>query len=182
MASAADGSVQARVAALAQAFCDIQATRMQGVPILNARLRVQAVGFEPEPDEPATALGVLVTPWFINLVRLPLAAADEGALAAVGERRARSAGHSRVDFIGAHEPAVGRFEACSLFSPVLEFADQAAALATAGAVLQLLRAPADMPAARPAPLPVPPPAPTPAAAPDRRAFLFGRRAPAAPGA
>jgi [NiFe] hydrogenase assembly HybE family chaperone len=177
----ANARVAARAAALAAVFRDIEATRMQGVPILNPRLRVQAVGFEPDRDEPALALGVLVTPWFINLVRLPLDAAGEGALAAVGESRARGAGSLRADFIGAHEPAVGRFEACSLFSPVLEFADQAAALATAEEVLRLLRepAPVDAPASRPAaPANAAPAAPVP----DRRSFLFGRRAPAAPGA
>lgn len=173
----ANALVEARAAALAAAFRDIEATRMQDVPILNARLHVQSVGFEPDRSEPGLALGVLVTPWFINLVRLPLDAASEGTLAGVGETRARSAGTVRADFIGAHEPAVGRFEACSLFSPVLEFADQAAARATAEEVLRMLRkpTPVDAPASRAA-------APSATPAPDRRAFLFGRRVPTAPGA
>ncbi len=144
---------------------------MQGVPILNPRLSVQVVGFEPDPGEAGVALGVLVTPWFINLVRLPLTGAGDITLAPVGESRARSAGSLRADFIGAHEPAVGRFEACSLFSPVLEFVDQAAALATAEEALRLLREPS-LPAAS---------AHKATPAPDRRSFLFGRRAPAAPG-
>ncbi|MEW5835649.1 MAG: [NiFe]-hydrogenase assembly chaperone HybE [Pseudomonadota bacterium] len=177
MAATANALVDARAAALAAAFRDIEVTRMSGVPILNPRLSVQSVGFEPDCDVPWLALGVLVTPWFINLVRLPLVDIGESALAAIGESRTRGAGALRAEFIGAHEPAVGRFEACSLFSPVLEFADQAAALATATEVLRQLREPPpiEAPAARPsAPLT---PAPT-ATVPDRRAFLFGRRSPA----
>jgi [NiFe] hydrogenase assembly HybE family chaperone len=184
MGGPANALVDARAATLAAAFRDIEATRMRGVPILNPRLQVQAVGFEPDRDDPGLALGVLVTPWFINLVRLPMAAAGESALGAVGEARTRSAGAMRAEFIGAHEPAVGRFEACSLFSPVLEFADQAAALATADEVLRLLREPppADLPAARrSAPQAPALPAQQAATVPDRRAFLFGRRAPV-PGA
>jgi [NiFe] hydrogenase assembly HybE family chaperone len=176
--AATNAQVQARAAALAAAFREIQTTRMQGVPILNPRLSVQAVGFEPDPGEAGVALGVLVTPWFINLVRLPLTGAGESALAAVGESRARNAGSLRADFIGAYEPAVGRFEACSLFSPVLEFVDQAAALATAEEALRLLRGPA--PAAATASWPAAS-AHKATPAPDRRSFLFGRRAPAAPG-
>lgn len=178
--------VAARAAALAAVFSEIEATRMQGVPLLNQRLRVQAVGFEPDRCEPRLALGVLVTPWFMNLVRLPLDAAAEAALAAVGQSCRRGAGAIQAEFIGAHEPSIGRFEACSLFSPVLEFADQAAALATAEEVLKALRVPPPQPAPEPAALSaaaVPRGRDAPsaaAAAPDRRAFLFGRRAPASP--
>ncbi len=175
--------VAARAAALAAVFREIEATRMQGVPLLNARLRVQAVGFEPDRHEPQMALGVLLTPWFMNLVRLPLDTAAESALAAVGESRQRSAGAILAEFIGAHEPAIGRFEACSLFSPVFEFADQAAALATAEEVLKGLREPAPEAPAQPVAAPgatAPCAAAAATPAPDRRAFLFGRRAPASP--
>lgn len=181
---ATPAQVAARAAALAVVFRDIEATRMQGIPLLNVRLCVQAVGFKLDRHEPQVALGVLVTPWFMNLVRLPLDAAAESAFAAGGESRQRSAGAIRAAFIGAHEPSFGRYEACSLFSPVLEFADQAAALATAEEILKTLREPVPEPppntialrtaatsatSARPA-------APTS----DRRAFLLGRRASAQP--
>ena len=68
--------VQARVERLEAVFRDIAATRMVGVPLLHPGLQVQAVGFAPEP-EGSSALGVLVTPWFMNLLRLPLAGAGE---------------------------------------------------------------------------------------------------------
>lgn len=123
-------------AALEALFARIAAEQMAGVPIVHPGLRVQAVGFEAEPGADA-AVGVLVTPWFMNLVRLPLAA--DAAMAAPGASALRVVGAERFGFIGADEPGFGAYEACSLFSPMFEFVDQAAAVATARAVLDTLR-------------------------------------------
>lgn len=150
-----NASLADRVDALQRAFAHIAATRMAGLPLVHARLAVATVGFQPEDD--AVALGMLVTPWCMNLVRLPRH--DGVAVLAVGETGARDVGARRFDFIGAHESGVGAFEAASLFSPMAEFADQAAALATAAEVLEALRGPL----------------PTRVAQPARRGFLFGRR-------
>jgi [NiFe] hydrogenase assembly HybE family chaperone len=162
---------QARVDALEALFREIAATRMAGIPILHPGLRVQAVDFEPESDG-RCAVGVLVTPWFMNLVRLPLghgpddpdgpdgAGSAPDPLAPVGVSRTRVVGNERFDFLGAHEPGFGTYEICSLFSPMAQFVDHAAAEATARAVMAELRKP-----------PPPPAAP---AAPSRRALLFGR--------
>ncbi len=154
-------ALQTQVARLETVFRDIAATRMEGVPLLHAGLQVQAVDFAPEP-EGDFALGVLVTPWFMNLVRLPLAA--DAPVAAPGASALRSVGREQFPFIGADEPGFGAYEACSLFSPMFEFVDQQAALATAEAVLADLRRPHE-PAADAAP-----------ALPDasRRAWLLGR--------
>lgn len=153
--------VAAASAALATLFEGIAAGRMQGVPILHPALRVQAVGFEAEPDG-STATGVLITPWFMNLVRLPLG--GDAQMAAPRESALRVVGRERFAFIGADEPGFGAYEACSLFSPMFEFADQDAARATAEAVLAELRRVDE------------PPSPKPAVAPDpsRRAWLLGR--------
>ena len=149
----------ARVQALEATFRAIERERMCGVPVLNAALAVQAVDFEAADG---IALGVLVTPWFMNLVRLPLHGAAE--VLRIGERAPRAIGTLAFDFIGAQEPGLGGFEACSLFSPMADFADQAGAVATARQVLVQLRG-------RPVSLPPPQPA--------RRGFLFGRRGAAA---
>lgn len=178
-----------RVRALEALFERIAATRMQGVPMLHPGLKVEAVGFEVEPVPPAApggptnpgtaaptvpaAIGVLVTPWFMNLVWLPLAA--NAPAARVGETREHTVGRQRFPFIGAHEPGFGGFEACSLFSPMFEFEDHAAARATAQAVLAELRRPPE-----PVPAAVSPPQVSPVA--SRRALLFGRGAVSQPGA
>lgn len=129
--------VQARVERLEAVFRDIAATRMQGVPLLHPGLQVQAVGFAPEP-EGSSALGVLVTPWFMNLMRLPLAAVEPLGPGQVSSQRV---GAHRLSFIGAHEAAFGPYAMCSLASPMFEFADQNAAVATAQEVLAQLRQP-----------------------------------------
>lgn len=159
-----------RVQALTQAFEHIGHTRMQGVPVQNPQLCVQAIGFETAPgvdNVPEALVGILVTPWFMNLVRLPVAAhaATQGWLA-TGQKARRTLGCERFEFIGAAEDGLGTFEVCSLFSPMFEFANQQAAVATATQVLALLREPAAAPVAiANAPLP-----------PSRRGFLFGRAA------
>ena len=151
--------LEARVQALVVLFRHVQATRMAGVPVLNAALQVEAVGFEPalgEPGEAPAVVGVLLTPWFMNLVWLPLE--PDTRADRVGQGRVRAVGPTSFEFIGAHEPGLGAFEACSLASPMFEFPDQAQARATAWAVLAALR----------------PAAPTVSNA--RRSFLFGRSA------
>lgn len=159
---------QSRVQTLEQVFAHIAATRMQGVPVQNHALRVQAVGFAPQadPNGGEWLLGILVTPWFMNLVCLPLDLAHAGeAVLGVGQKAKRQISSQTFEFIGAHEDGLGAFACCSLFSPMFEFADHAAAVATACEVLNLLRTPA--PALTPAQKP----------APSRRGFLFGRGGP-----
>jgi len=178
-----------RVAALVRQFEHIAVTRMAGLPVLNPALQVQAVGFATEPDQPAMALGVLVTPWFMNLIRLPLADAVRDLLPAPGCDAPLHLGAQQLDFIGAHEDVIGRYALCSLFSPMADFADQAGAVATALAVLDLLR-PANLAGLQPgraaaagAAGPASRPATVPQAAPQqpaRRGFLFGRSAGAGP--
>jgi [NiFe] hydrogenase assembly HybE family chaperone len=141
-----------RLAALEATFRRIATTRMRGVPVLHAALSVQAVGFGPDPLQtgatPAavpTMLGVLVTPWCMNLLQLPLravesAAAPTAGLLALKTTAVRRYGAHALDFLGAHEPALGHYEQASLFSPMFAFADQPAAVATAREVMRLLRA------------------------------------------
>jgi [NiFe] hydrogenase assembly HybE family chaperone len=172
-----------RVASLVAAFEHIARTRMAGVPLLHAALRTEAVGFQAQADDDGEAglLGVLITPWFMNLLWLPGAQALPLAL---GATRSRRLGGETLSFLGGEEDGC-RFEACSLFSPMFEFADQAAARAVALAALGHLRQPqATTAAVAAAPVvkagpPTPAPArPAPAApgAPTRRGLLFGRRA------
>ncbi|MDL2338706.1 MAG: [NiFe]-hydrogenase assembly chaperone HybE [Pseudomonadota bacterium] len=162
--------LKGRVADLVALFAAIERTRMAGVPVLNRALRVEAVGFElvaANAGDAVAGLGILITPWFMNLVRLPLQRGDD---AAVGRTQMHQVNGRALDFIGAHEPAFGAFVACSLFSPVFEFSDQASARSMALAVLVQLRA-------EPEPPVIAPEATVAAEAlPARRSFLFGRSA------
>lgn len=104
---------------------------MRDVPILNPRLRVEAVGFQPFEHG---LLGVLISPWFMNLVYLP--PAQQGGVAADALVLDLPAGD--YEFCRNHAPAVGNFYTCSLFSPVLQFEDQATAALTAQHVVLAL--------------------------------------------
>jgi [NiFe] hydrogenase assembly HybE family chaperone len=121
---------------LAAAFRAIHATRMRGLPFVNERLSVEAVGFRRWNGR---WLGVLITPWFMNLVLLPL---DAPGARWQSLRQGAAAAYEFpagvFEFIGGHEDAIGEFQSCSLFSPVFEFADQATARATAEAALAAL--------------------------------------------
>ncbi|MEW5881684.1 MAG: [NiFe]-hydrogenase assembly chaperone HybE [Pseudomonadota bacterium] len=171
----------ARVDRLERAFEEIARSRMAGLPTVHPRLRVEALGFAPQPGPHGEDgwLGVLITPWCMNLVWLP---ATQVALR-VGTSREHVLAGERYAFIGAHEPLydLGPFEACSLFSPMGEFADHDGARAVALEVLRALRTVAPAQPARPPFPPVPhslernltgPSGPSHR---SRRAFLFGAR-------
>ena len=149
-----------RVSALVHFYRHVQTERMQGIPILNPALAVEAVGFEWGDAEQTVAEGVLITPWFMSLVRLPAALEDHGGR--VARKAVRAFGSERFEFIGAHDPAIGYHETCALFSPMGGFSSQAQAVDTALASLALLR---------PEPAPGEEVAPVPA----RRAFFMARR-------
>ena len=123
-------------AGLETAFTRIQRERMADIPLLNPALEVQAVGFSVWE---AYCLGVLITPWFMNLMLLPLAG-DEWAGLPSGTKINRSFPSGTYEFILGEEQGVGRYLMCSLFSPVFEFQNQEAAVVTAEAVLQGLMA------------------------------------------
>jgi len=113
-------------ARLETAFRDIE-TRMRGLPFVNSRLRVEAVAFGPWKHY---WLGVMVTPWSMNLMLLARDPAAWRSLTS-GEKRRYVFPAGNYDFVSAHDSAIGEHFACSLFSPVLEFSDQATAIETA---------------------------------------------------
>ena len=157
-----------RVSALVTHFMRVQTERMVGIPLLNPALSVEAVGFEwaspvGEGAEPV-AEGVLITPWFMSLLRLPSVNLPHGNR--VGRKAVRDFGSERFDFIGAHDPAIGYHETCALFSPMNGFTGQDLARETALASLALVRPVPEAPDLAPiAAEPLPP----------RRGFFMARR-------
>jgi [NiFe] hydrogenase assembly HybE family chaperone len=160
---------QERVATLVQTFAAIGSSRMRGIPLLNQQLKVQAVGFEPSAQaQPELLVGILVTPWFMNLICLPTEpTARVDAATPTGITIRHSVGSETFDFISSSEDGLGDFAACSLFSPMFEFSDQAGAVATATEILATLRR-------KPAPLPQADIAQHERPIPSRRGFLLGR--------
>lgn len=153
-------------AALEARFGAILQQQMQGLPMVNPALVVEAVGFRPWQ---AHWLGILVTPWFMNLWLMPRVVEQWQP---IGERETRHYAFPAgvFEFIGGRDATLGDYQACSLFSPMFEFANPQGARDTAQAALDALfdgqarEVSVDF---RPAP----------AAAPlSKRDFLFGARA------
>ena len=107
------------------------AVRMAGLSFVNPALAVEAVGFAPWQGH---WLGVMLTPWFMNLILAPRDIAAWQSLKQGGKRCYRFPA-GEYDFIGAHDELAGEYQLCSLFSPVLQFEDQD----TARLVAQLAR-------------------------------------------
>lgn len=135
---------------------------MQGLGFFNPALCVEAVGFTPWQSH---WLGVMVTPWSINLLLVPRTA--EASTSAAGQTCRHRFPAGDYDFIGAHDPLIGPYQMCSLFSPPA-FADQATAREVASIARAALLDPrsAEGDPAQPAPM----------SKPDlpRRRFLRGR--------
>lgn len=114
-----DGGLVEPSARLVAAF-RAAAARMQGLGFVNPALAVEAVGFAPWDRH---WLGVMITPWFINLTLAPRDVGVWQPLAPGAKRRYRFPAGD-YEFIGAVDEIAGEYQACSLFSPVLEFDDQ----------------------------------------------------------
>jgi [NiFe] hydrogenase assembly HybE family chaperone len=111
--------------------------RMRGLPIVNERLAVEAVGFEQWEDQD---LGILITPWFMNLVLLP----DSARLAdmAQGDRVDCKFPSGSCELTVYHDEQLGSYLAAVLFRTVADFPDQEIARAIAEeALAQILAEP-----------------------------------------
>jgi [NiFe] hydrogenase assembly HybE family chaperone len=115
-------------------FEHIWRARMAELPILNRKLQVDIVGWRAWQGE---WLGVLVTPWSINLMLLPGSGGRFRALA-MDERQSWSFPSGTYDFMGGDEEGLGAYQICSLFSPVLQFGSHEEAVAAARAAIDAL--------------------------------------------
>jgi len=115
-------------------FRQIAQTRMRDLPFVNPRLSVAAVGFRPWMS---SWIGVLVTPWGINLLQLPAPDAPFEPVRADAVIEVALPG-AVMPFMPARLDPLGEFRMCSLFSPAQQFADQETALAAAHETLRLL--------------------------------------------
>ena len=163
-------------------FREIYAGRMRDTPLVNRSLSVEAIGFR---EWNGMLVGVLVTQWFMNIILLPRPGeAWDGLRPGAKEIIAFPSGE--YEFISNARPEMGGYKACSLFSPMSEFASHMKAAEVARAVIAQLFNPK---LAEPEPdrgMPLSPPEPEPEAAaakplpdlrrapsPSRRNLLFG---------
>lgn len=110
-------------------FIQIQHQHMAGLPLINPLLTVQAVDFQLYQQ---AWLGVLVTPWFMNIIYL------DNQLLSLGEKINHTFPAGQFEFTVAYENTLGFYQNCSLYSPLFEFTEQTIAVQTAQAALQAL--------------------------------------------
>ena len=165
--------MEARTKALVADFTEVFHAKMRDLPMVNQALHVQAVGFQPHEGG---FLGILIAPWFMNLVLLP--AADRPALK-VGAKEVLALPSGDYEFMHANREMVGPYLACALFSPMGDFTSQLQAVEVARAAMAELFKPenrdetdraAEIRARREAEL-APPPEPDPV--PSRRRLITG---------
>lgn len=122
-----DAEMPERVAALVASFTRIGEATMRGLPFYNEKLVVEAVGFARMADN---WLGVLITPWFLNLMLIsdqPVPYAE----AANGAKREVLLPGGAITFRCGGTDDFGLFYAYSVTSPVNNFKTQDQARAAA---------------------------------------------------
>jgi [NiFe] hydrogenase assembly HybE family chaperone len=115
-------------------FREIWNAKMRDVPLVNHALHVEAVGFR---GHAGGALGVLVAPWFMNLILLP-GPDDNWSALVPGAKEVIDFPSGAYEFIHNRREMVGAYKACSLFSPMADFSSQLQAVEVARAVMGAL--------------------------------------------
>jgi [NiFe] hydrogenase assembly HybE family chaperone len=116
---------------LVAGYRHVERERMHGLPICNDNLQVEAVGFRPHDK---CLCGVLVTPWFMNLVLLP-AEGEQWSAATFGDKVIWQFNAGEYEFTPAVLEGVGTHLSTPLFSTVQDFPDQDTARRVAEEVL-----------------------------------------------
>lgn len=123
--------IDAQVALLLADFREIWHSKMREVPLVNKALSIEAVGFGPHEGR---GLGVLVSPWFMNLVLLPGADEDWSALVP-GAKEDVTFPSGTYEFLHNRREMVGGYKACALFSAMGDFQTQMQARDVARSVM-----------------------------------------------
>lgn len=108
---------------------------MSELPFFNPALVVETVAFEPFEQG---YLGVLITPWCMNLVMVPEGEAKHTADVDVGAKQMLKLPSGQYECVQGYIDGLGGYLSCSLFSPMTEFTSQALAVDTAHEVMLAL--------------------------------------------
>lgn len=130
---------------LVQRFRWIGDQRMSDLPIYHPVLQVEAIDFEKSDEG---WLGVLITPWFMNLILFPM---EHDTLndVQIGDRLHVHLPSGEHSFMVGEDEELGRYRFLPLASPMLGYSGQDAARQAARAALHRLLSPMAEQAARP---------------------------------
>ena len=134
----ADHAKEDRITKLVERFTHIGLTAMRDLPIYNHNLEVEAVGFQPTDNG---WLGVLITPWFINVILLP--EQRSAATVPLGDKVTHELASGEHEFSVGEDDELGRYDFITLASPTLNFKSQLAAREAAEKALTNLTRPPD---------------------------------------
>ncbi|MEN9501227.1 MAG: hypothetical protein RI964_512 [Pseudomonadota bacterium] len=109
-------------------FREILHTRMQGLPIINTQLDVQAIDFQAWEDY---YLGMMITPWFMNLLLLPSTPTNPWATLPLGKPVSINLPAKPYRFVVNEIDGIGHCLMHSLHSPMFKFPTHEAAVTTA---------------------------------------------------
>lgn len=121
---------------LVERFRVIDTERMRGLPFYNNMLGVEAVDFQ---DTEFGLLGALITPWFVNVILLPVA--QPASSPPLGSMVSYALPGGEQQFMVGEDETLGRYDFISLASPTLKLKTQQDAREFARARLQQLMAP-----------------------------------------
>jgi len=119
--------------ALRDRYRDIYEQRMRGLPFINPELSVETIGFR---QFEGFEIGVLATPWFMNLILLP--GTDVDANVDQGRKIEVIFPSGAIEFTTAQDDELGLYFSAVLFSSVESIPDQATARGLAVAVMREL--------------------------------------------
>ena len=134
----ADHIKEDRITKLVERFTHIGETAMRDLPIYNHNLEVEAVGFQSTDNG---WLGVLITPWFINVILLP--EQRSAATVPLGDKVTHELASGEHEFSVGEDDELGRYDFITLASPTLNFKSQQAAREAAVKALTKLTTPPD---------------------------------------
>ncbi|MGH1460476.1 MAG: [NiFe]-hydrogenase assembly chaperone HybE [Neptuniibacter sp.] len=109
--------------------------KMAELPIYNPELDVAVVCFRPYQQG---ELGVLVTPWCMNLIMIPDPENTNYTDRSVGAKQMLALPSGQYEFIWGAAEGIGSYLSCSLFSPMFEFDSHKTAIETAEEVIKAL--------------------------------------------
>lgn len=129
--------IHPRVAQLQAHFEQVACTTMRDMPLSQPDLFVEAVDFSVDRSDDTVLIGVLILPWALNLLRLPVVRVEPTAR--IGQKNIYTLGDAEFEFMTAVDDGIGAYELCSLESPIRSCSTQAQAHAIAQAIMTHLR-------------------------------------------
>ena len=124
-------------------YQEVYQSKMKGLPICNEDIKVEAIDFQLWQNQ---WVGILITPWFTNLLIIRQQDQDWPELKlAKGNEKNIAFPAGNIKFTPRFEPELGTYLCCSLISPMNECPSHKQAVTDAkNAMRQLVQIPIDV--------------------------------------